>query len=211
MMNDSVFINLADKRHTWAFGAIAELIHNSSDAEATEVRVSLEHLGPDNDTSFAVIDNGHGMTHQEMGQLFTVGKDYGHDSNAPADERIGCNGMGFKQGVLRLENTAVVVSVRGESGHPFSESRIGLGSDRFLLHHSRIMRGGFPWKASFREVMVRARLGSLPRCHFPGSHGQETKENRFFSWLFPKESQTATNLRWLYLAVYALCLWHVLR
>ena len=32
-MNDSFFINLADKRHTWAFGAITELIYNSSDAE----------------------------------------------------------------------------------------------------------------------------------------------------------------------------------
>lgn len=116
-MNDSFFINLADKRHTWAFGAIAELIHNSSDAEATEVRVSLEDLGPKDDTNFVVVDNGHGMTHPEMAQLFTVGKDYGHGSTAQEGEHIGCNGVGFKQGVLRLGNTAVVVSVRGERGH----------------------------------------------------------------------------------------------
>lgn len=112
-MNDSFFINLADKRHTWAFGAIAELIHNSSDAGATEVRVSLENLGPENDPNFVVVDNGRGMTHPEMAQLFTVGKDYVHGPTAAAGERIGCNGVGFKQGVLRLGDTAVVVSVRG--------------------------------------------------------------------------------------------------
>lgn len=118
-MDDSFYVNLADKRHTWAFGAIAELVHNSSDAEATEVRVSLECLGPKDDTTFVVIDNGHGMTHPEMEQLFTIGKDYGHGSTAPAGERIGCNGVGFKQGVLRLGDTAVVVSVRGERAYIF--------------------------------------------------------------------------------------------
>ena len=115
-VNDSTFINLADKTHDWPFGAIAELIHNSSDAEATEVRVSLEDLGPDKDTNFVVIDNGRGMTHPEMAQMFALGKDYGYGSNAPADERIGCNGFGFKQGVLRLGDTAVVISVRGKWG-----------------------------------------------------------------------------------------------
>ena len=116
-VNDSYYIILADKRHTWAFGAIAELIHNSSDARATEVRISLENLGPEDDTNFVVVDNGHGMTHEDMAQLFTIGKDYGNGPTAPAGERIGCNGVGFKQGVLRLGDTAVVVSVRGEWGH----------------------------------------------------------------------------------------------
>eukprot|EP00752_Nemacystus_decipiens_P012556 g11120.t1 len=112
--DDSFFINLADKRHTFAFGAIAELIHNSSDAHATEVRLGLENLGREHDTNLVVVDNGHGMTHEEMAQLFTVGKDYGHGLTAPGGERIGCNGVGFKQGVLRLGNTAVVISVRGK-------------------------------------------------------------------------------------------------
>jgi len=115
-LNDSTFINLANKTHIWAFGAAAELLHNSSDAKATEVRVSLEDLGPERETNFVVIDDGCGMTNSEMGQMFALGKDYGYGSTAPADERIGCNGFGFKQGVLRLGDTAVVVSVRGEPG-----------------------------------------------------------------------------------------------
>ncbi len=124
-VNDSTFINLADKTHNWAFGAAAELLHNSSDAEATEVRVSLEDLGPQRETNFVVIDNGRGMTHSEMAQMFALGKDYGYGSTAPADERIGCNGFGFKQGVLRLGDTAVVVSVRGERRWaPSANSRI---------------------------------------------------------------------------------------
>lgn len=110
----ALFLNYADKTHTWAFGAVAELVHNSSDARATEVRVSLDKLGPDGDTNFVVIDNGSGMTHQEMLTLFTLGRDYGYGSAAATSERIGCNGLGFKQGVLRLGDMAVVVSLRGE-------------------------------------------------------------------------------------------------
>lgn len=109
--SDALFLNMRDKTHTWPFGAAAELIHNSSDARATEVRVSIDNLGPDEDKNFVVVDNGSGMTHQEMLQLFTLGKDYGHSRKG---ERIGCNGVGFKQGVLRLGDTAVVVSIRGE-------------------------------------------------------------------------------------------------
>lgn len=119
-VNDSFFINLADKVHTWAFGAIAELIHNSSDAEATEGRVSLENLGPEDDTNFAVSDNGHGIAHEDMAQLFMIGKRYGHGLTPPAGERIGCNGVGFKQAVPRLRDTTVVISVRGEQGHTSS-------------------------------------------------------------------------------------------
>lgn len=107
---------MRDKTHTWPFSAAAELIHNSSDAEATEVRVSLDKLGPDEDLNFVVFDNGCGMTHREMVQLFTLGKDYGYSSQS---ERIGCNGVGFKQGVLRLGDTAVVLSVRGECKSTF--------------------------------------------------------------------------------------------
>ncbi len=117
--SDALFLNMRDKTHTWPFSAIAEVIHNSSDARATEVRVSLDNLGPNEDKNFVVVDNGSGMTHQEMLQLFTLGKDYGH---SPQGERIGCNGVGFKQGVLRLGDTAVVVSVRGECkvGHRYT-------------------------------------------------------------------------------------------
>lgn len=109
--SDALFLNLRDKTHTWPFGAAAELIHDSSDANATEVRVSLEKLGPNEEMNFVVIDNGCGMTHQEVLQLFTIGKDYGHSTNS---ERIGCNGVGFQQGVLRLGDTALVISVHGE-------------------------------------------------------------------------------------------------
>lgn len=106
--NDAVFLTYADKTHSWPFGAAAELIHNSSDAGATEVRVSIDHLGPDRDRNFVVVDNGRGMTHDEMAQLFELGKESGYDS------RIGCNGVGFKQGVLRLGETAVVITVQGK-------------------------------------------------------------------------------------------------
>ncbi|CAM9500903.1 unnamed protein product, partial [Hapterophycus canaliculatus] len=102
--SDGLYVTYADKTHSWVFGAIAELIHNSYDAGATEVRVSIDHLGPEKTTNFVVVDNGSGMTHREVTQLFQLGKE------SEYDRRIGCNGVGFKQGVLRLGDNAVVIT-----------------------------------------------------------------------------------------------------
>lgn len=112
-MDDSTYRRLRDECHLWPFSAVAELVHNSSDAGATEVRLSIERFGPNKDRNFVVIDDGSGMTNREMGQLFKYGKDYGDLSYS--QERCGRNGVGFKQGVLRLGETAVVISVsKGE-------------------------------------------------------------------------------------------------
>lgn len=132
----SLLLNLADKTHTWAFGAVAELIHNGSDADAKDVRVSLDDLGPERDTNFVVIDNGTGMNHSEMAQLFTIGGNHSSSSTASHGERIGCNGLGFQQGVLRLGNTVTVISVRGEQGRvPFGKVTVSPRLTRgFWLH-----------------------------------------------------------------------------
>lgn len=158
--SDDLFLNYADKTHTWAFGAVAELIHNSADAKATEVRVSLDTLGPNQDANFVVVDNGHGMTHQEMLVLFTLGKAYGYNSAAVTGERIGCNGLGFKQGVLRLGDTAAVITVRGEQDFFFqkvgSPSQLDFGFvlrifDRSHQWHTRLFLAYFVLFSSVGE------------------------------------------------------------
>lgn len=128
-MDDSTYRRLRDETHMWPFSAAAELAHNSSDAGASETRFSIERFSPDDERNFVVIDDGSGMTHKEMGQLFMYGKDYGDLSYSK--ERCGRNGVGFKQGVLRLGETAVVISVSKGERSSCVLWQLGANLDRF--------------------------------------------------------------------------------
>ena len=62
-------------RHEWMFGAFAELIHNASDANATEVRIT-----PDQVNGLQVLriqDNGDGMNKEEIDIMMQLGRRQG--------------------------------------------------------------------------------------------------------------------------------------
>ncbi|XP_019172421.1 PREDICTED: MORC family CW-type zinc finger protein 3-like [Ipomoea nil] len=93
----------------WIFGAIAELVDNSRDAKATKLEISidliyLKSVGEEI-PMLSVIDDGCGMTHQEILQMIS----FGHRQPEEDDRnRIGRFGIGFKTGAMRLGKDALV-------------------------------------------------------------------------------------------------------
>jgi DNA mismatch repair ATPase MutL len=62
-----------ENEHEWAWSAIAELMHNSSDAHASCVRIALVPDGAVPDSKVLTVeDNGDGIDHQTMQVMLTV-------------------------------------------------------------------------------------------------------------------------------------------
>lgn len=59
-------------RHEWIFGAFAELIHNSSDADATKVAIKTVPLS--NKTLLEITDNGVGMSKEDIDFMMQLGR-----------------------------------------------------------------------------------------------------------------------------------------
>ncbi|CAM0953977.1 unnamed protein product [Alopecurus aequalis] len=100
----------------WIFGAIAELIDNSRDADG-EVPV------------LCVVDNGHGMTYEQMMRMVL----FGHDQpNEHCQDQIGRFGIGFKTGAMKLGKDALVLTQTSTSrsvsflSQSFNENKINL-------------------------------------------------------------------------------------
>jgi len=122
------FLERYETEHPWAFGAFAELLQNSNDAEASrsdilyKVRKGADYL------EFS--DNGKGMSSAAIQHCFTLGDS--RPGRTDDDHISGQFGVGFKQGTLRLGHTAVVISRSTEeknisfgllSNQPFTENR----------------------------------------------------------------------------------------
>ncbi|XAR73660.1 hypothetical protein NMG60_11007701 [Bertholletia excelsa] len=95
----------------WIFGAIAELVDNSRDAKASRLEISIDMVflksaGKDV-PMLSVIDDGHGMTHQEIVKMIA----FGHkQTDADDPNQIGRFGIGFKTGAMRLGKDALVLT-----------------------------------------------------------------------------------------------------
>lgn len=77
--------------------AVADLVDNSLEAEATVVTIDVEFEG--DESWVRIIDNGHGMTEEELVEAMRYGSDREYD-----DQSLGKFGLGLK--------TASRVSVR---------------------------------------------------------------------------------------------------
>ncbi|KAF6174164.1 hypothetical protein GIB67_033696 [Kingdonia uniflora] len=105
------FLNISQGTHVWMFSAIAELVDNSRDAKATTLDISVEDFYSKKDGKsipmMAVIDDGHGMPHQEINKMLSLGHTMpdGDDPNY-----IGRFGVGFKTGAMRIGQDAIVIT-----------------------------------------------------------------------------------------------------
>jgi serine/threonine protein kinase len=102
---------LARNTHPWAFGAFAELIQNSDDAGSKNLSINYQHATDGTGTLPEMLifeDDGEGMTSESMSWCFQLGSNRG--VRAKDDTISGQYGVGFKQGVLRLGHTALVIS-----------------------------------------------------------------------------------------------------
>ncbi|EEF29907.1 zinc finger protein, putative [Ricinus communis] len=109
---DPSYLQTLGQAHSgWIFGAIAELVDNSRDAKASRLDILIETIyskraGKDI-PMLSIIDDGHGMTHQEVMRMTC----FGHKQPDVDDlDRIGRFGVGFKTGAMRLGRDALVLT-----------------------------------------------------------------------------------------------------
>nr|XP_048334651.1 MORC family CW-type zinc finger protein 3-like isoform X5 [Ziziphus jujuba var. spinosa] len=114
---DPSYLKTLGQAHSgWIFGAIAELVDNARDAKATKLEISIDTIyskrASGNIPLLSIIDDGHGMTHQEIVRMTC----FGHKQpEAYEPERIGRFGVGFKTGAMRLGRDALVLTQTANS------------------------------------------------------------------------------------------------
>ncbi|XP_044470172.1 MORC family CW-type zinc finger protein 3-like isoform X4 [Mangifera indica] len=114
---DPSYLQTLGQAHSgWIFGAIAELVDNSMDAKSSKLEISIEVIffkqAGRNIPMLSVIDDGHGMTHQDVVRMTY----FGHKQpNADDPGCIGRFGVGFKTGAMRLGRDALVLTQTAES------------------------------------------------------------------------------------------------
>ncbi|KAG8660127.1 MORC family CW-type zinc finger protein 3 isoform X1 [Manihot esculenta] len=114
---DPSYLQTLGQAHSgWIFGAIAELVDNSRDAKASRLDISIEIIYSKRDGKdipmLSVIDDGHGMTHQEVVRMMC----FGHKQpDANHQDHIGRFGVGFKTGAMRLGKDALVLTQTTDS------------------------------------------------------------------------------------------------
>ncbi|XP_037493344.1 MORC family CW-type zinc finger protein 3 isoform X2 [Jatropha curcas] len=114
---DPSYLQTLGQTHSaWIFGAIAELVDNSRDANASRLDISIEIIyskraGKDI-PMLSFIDDGCGMTHQEVVRMTCFGHKQPDANNV---DRIGRFGVGFKTGAMRLGRDALVLTQTAES------------------------------------------------------------------------------------------------
>ncbi|KAH7426432.1 hypothetical protein KP509_10G001700 [Ceratopteris richardii] len=107
---------LGQSHASWLFGALAELIDNARDAQASRLDISIDEefleSAEANVPVLSVKDNGTGMTHSDIMRMVS----FGHGKPDKDDESlIGRFGVGFKTGAMRIGKDAVVFTQTAES------------------------------------------------------------------------------------------------
>ncbi|PIA25673.1 hypothetical protein AQUCO_10900014v1 [Aquilegia coerulea] len=107
---DPSYLRTLGQTHSgWVFGAIAELIDNSRDAKATKLDIFIQSLMKDGKhiPMLSVIDDGHGMSHQEIVRMLSLGRK-APDADDP--DHIGRFGIGFKTGSMKIGQDVIVLT-----------------------------------------------------------------------------------------------------
>jgi len=111
--------------HTWALGAIAELIDNAQDPDcsATTLHIDVDLSIPSEPHLF-LIDNGKGCSVETLTSMLSMGY---CDKNALDLNTIGRYGNGFKSGTMRIGKDVLVLS------KTLTQFNIGFLSQTFLF------------------------------------------------------------------------------
>eukprot|EP00592_Proboscia_alata_P011384 CAMPEP_0194384844 /NCGR_PEP_ID=MMETSP0174-20130528/76518_1 /TAXON_ID=216777 /ORGANISM="Proboscia alata, Strain PI-D3" /LENGTH=1114 /DNA_ID=CAMNT_0039172387 /DNA_START=69 /DNA_END=3413 /DNA_ORIENTATION=- len=107
------FLTDLSRRHSkWIWGGLAEILHNSKDAGAKNIRIQRF---PESDSSpeskdfgLQIDDDGSGITYDEACTMMQIASDH----NFKAKEgQVGGYGVGFKVGAMAMAQTAIVLSI----------------------------------------------------------------------------------------------------
>ncbi|WOK98111.1 MORC family CW-type zinc finger protein 4-like isoform X1 [Canna indica] len=108
---DPSYLRTLGQTHAgWIFGAIAELVDNSRDANAIRLDLFVECLyfkkAGKKVPVLSVVDNGHGMSHNEIMRMLS----FGHKQPEEDQDKIGRFGIGFKTGAMKLGRDVLVLT-----------------------------------------------------------------------------------------------------
>uniref|UniRef100_A0A061RB16 Morc family cw-type zinc finger protein 3 n=1 Tax=Tetraselmis sp. GSL018 TaxID=582737 RepID=A0A061RB16_9CHLO len=106
---DKSMLATSAQAHPHVFGAIAELVDNSWDQAATDVRIGILEEG--GAPVFHVMDDGNGMSHAGMRRMLSMG----HAREEHNKHKLGKYGVGFKNGAMRIGETAVIITREEET------------------------------------------------------------------------------------------------
>ncbi|GMH14936.1 hypothetical protein Nepgr_016777 [Nepenthes gracilis] len=133
---DPSYLKTLGQAHSgWIFGAIAELVDNSRDANASRLDISIETIyykkAASNIPMLSVIDDGHGMSHDEICRMVS----FGHKQPDREElDRIGRFGIGFKTGAMRLGRDALVLTqTAGSRSIAFLSQSLNEGKDNLEI------------------------------------------------------------------------------
>ncbi|XP_050229380.2 uncharacterized protein LOC126678530, partial [Mercurialis annua] len=146
----------------WIFGAIAELVDNSRDAKASRLDISIETVFSKRSGKkipmLSIIDDGHGMTHQEVMRMTC----FGHKQPDADDiDRIGRFGVGFKTGAMKLGNDALVLTQTSNSRSiAFLSQSLNEGKDNLEIPIVSYLR-----KGQLMEVDTDIQSEALAKCN----------------------------------------------
>lgn len=103
------YLNVLQQNHNeWMFGGLLELIHNSSDAGAKVINIRhFKDINHNDEDVLEVLDDGIGIAPQKVKVSLL---NFGNDTSSPRPDRIGCNGVGFQQGTIRVGSTTVFIT-----------------------------------------------------------------------------------------------------
>ncbi|KAI3889095.1 hypothetical protein MKW92_051100 [Papaver armeniacum] len=137
--------------HEWSFGAVAQLVDNAQDAQATRLEISIDtHYSAGvgkNIPIMSIIDNGHGMSHEEIKQMLCIGC-----RSCRADDRghIGIFGIGFQSGTMNLGRDVIVLTQTSHSRSiVFVLQSLNKGSN---LQHTNVPIITYHRQRSFSEM-----------------------------------------------------------
>ncbi|KAK9537727.1 hypothetical protein VZT92_005315 [Zoarces viviparus] len=102
------FLHTNSTSHTWPFSAIAELIDNAYDPDASAKQFWIDKIVVQGQECLSFMDNGNGLDQETLHKMLSFG--YSDKIPIKGVKPIGMYGNGFKSGSMRLGKDAIVFS-----------------------------------------------------------------------------------------------------
>ena len=113
------FLNSNSTSHSWAFGAVAELVDNAQDPDVMADQLSIDVQEVDGHKALMFSDNGLGLDRAGLHKMLSFGHSDKERCEPGRHQAVGRYGNGFKSGSMRLGEDAL----RAEAGSALQKPR----------------------------------------------------------------------------------------
>ncbi|XP_039267073.2 ATPase MORC2A-like [Styela clava] len=125
---DQNYLHANSTTHEFLFGALAELVDNARDADATKINVfTTKNEDVRGGFTLNFLDDGEGMDSNDVANIVQFGRS---SKRLSSDNMIGQYGNGLKSGSMRIGNDFMLFSKRGRSCTCLMLSRTFLNRER---------------------------------------------------------------------------------